>query len=343
MKTTINEIARRAGVSIATVSRAFNPNGSIHPVTRRTILQIAEEMHYKPNPSARSLTRRRTDTIGVILPELVDEFFSEIIRGIDEEAYKSAHYILVASSHSQRNILETTLEFMFSGRVDGVILMIPQPINEISNLISRSKRPVVLLNAPKSFNHVVSFNINNYQGAFSVVEHLIKHGYKHIGIIQGPEGNCDSEERYRGFCDALEQYGLSLNDDFVLRGDFTSRSGYYSFIRLMSQNKKPEAIFASNDMMALGIYEAAKTSGIKIPQDVAVVGFDDIFSSRLLQPRLTTVHVPISELGSSAVRYLFKMINKEVDPAHIGRNELTTGLVIGGSCGCPSSHSQIIL
>ncbi|OGB61713.1 MAG: hypothetical protein A2Y94_00155 [Caldithrix sp. RBG_13_44_9] len=342
MSTTIIEIAQKAGVSIATVSRAFTQNSSIHPDTRRKILRIAEENHYKPNPSARSLSSKRTDTIGVVLPELVDEFFSEIIRGIDEEAYKSQHYVLVASSHSQRNVLETVLEFMFSGRVEGVILMVPQLQNEFIKLISRSKRPVVLIDAPQNINQVVSFNINNFQGAYSVVEHIINHGYKKVGIIIGPEGNCDSDERFRGFSHALKKYNLPLDQDFIIRGDFTYRSGYYSFIRLMSQNKKPDAIFATNDMMALGIYEAARNSQIKIPQDVAIVGFDDIFSSRLLQPRLTTVHVPISELGSSAVRYLFKMINGEVDLHKPCRNELTTGLVIGGSCGCPISNAQII-
>jgi DNA-binding LacI/PurR family transcriptional regulator len=341
VSTTITEIAQKAGVSIATVSRAFNPNGCIHPETRRKILRIAEECHYKPNPSARSLSSKRTDTIGVILPELVDEFFSEIIRGIDEEAYKSQHYVLVASSHSQRNVLETVLEFMFSGRVDGVVLMVPQLQNEIIELISRSKRPAVLINAPQHINQLVSFNINNYQGAFSVVEHLINHGYQKLGVILGPEGNCDSDERFRGFGDALKQYNLPLDSRYVIRGDFTTRSGYYSFIRLMSQNKKPDAIFATNDMMALGIYEAAKNSRIKIPQDVAIAGFDDIFSSRLLQPRLTTVHVPISELGSSAVSYLFKMISGKVDSKKPCRNDLTTGLIIGGSCGCPNSNSQL--
>ncbi|GAB4363083.1 MAG: LacI family DNA-binding transcriptional regulator [Calditrichia bacterium] len=334
MKTNIVEIAKRAGVSIATVSRALNKNGSVREETRQRILQIANELNYKPNPIARSLSRRKTDTIGVILPELVDEFFTELIRGIDEEAYRDNHYIMVSSSHSQRNILEPLFDFMLSGRVDGVILMAPTMQNEINQLIHNSRRPVVLINVCKQLNDVVSINIDNQQGAFALVEHLISHGYKKIGMILGAKGNCDADERFLGYQEALKKYDIPLKPEYIVQGDFTVRSGYYGFIRLMNQGDKPEAVFATNDMMALGVYDAAKNLGIRIPDDVAVGGFDDIYLSHLITPRLTTVHVPIAELGTKAVRYLLNMINGEVDPKKPYREELTTGLVIGGSCGC---------
>jgi DNA-binding LacI/PurR family transcriptional regulator len=342
MKTNIVEIAKRAGVSTATVSRALNNNGPIRRETRQKILQIAEEFHYKPNPIARSLSRKKTDTIGVILPELVDEFFMEIIRGLDEEAYRTDHYIIISSSHSRRNIVETLLEFMLSGRVDGVVLMAPRLQVKAIDLIQKSKKPVVLLNVCDGINNVVSFNINNFRGACSIVEHLINHGYKKIGMIMGPEGNCDADARCQGFKEALQHSGIPLEQSLIVRGDFTTRSGYYGFLRLMSQQNKPEAIFAANDMMAVGIYEAARNSGIKIPEDIAVVGFDDIYLSRILQPRLTTVHVPIVELGSKAIRYLLGVINGEIDPKKTHREELSTGLVIGGSCGCINSTSGSI-
>jgi len=330
----INEIARRAGVSIATVSRALNKNGPVREETRRKIQQIAEQVNYKPNPIARSLSRKKTDTIGVILPELVDEFFTDIIRGIDEEAYRTNQYIMVSSSHSERNIVQTLLEFMSSGRVDGVILMAPQFREELTTLIKRSKRPVVLLNSCNGSENFVCFNINNYIGARSIIEHLIKHGYKNIGMIRGPEGNCDADERFRGFKDTLAEHNLPIEHHLTVPGNFTVKSGYYGFIRLMSQPQKPQAIFAANDMMAVGAYEAARELNINIPHDVAIVGFDDIFLSRLLTPRLTTVHVPIVELGTQAMRYLLKMISNEVDPKQPYCEEFSTGLIIGGSCGC---------
>lgn len=334
MDITIIEIARRAGVSTATVSRALNNNGPVREETRQKILQIARELNYKPNPIARSLSRKQTDTIGVILPELVDEFFMEIIRGIDETAYRANRYVMLSSFHSQRNIVETLLEFMGSGRVDGVILMAPQMQTDLASLLAKSKKPVVLLNVNHSIQNAVCFNIDNYHGAFSITKHLIDHGYQRIGMILGPEGNCDAEERFRGFSDALSKHNLPVENSLIVQGDFAARSGYYGFGRLMNQERKPQAIFAANDMMAVGCYEAAKSSHIKIPDDVAIVGFDDIFLGRLLSPRLTTVHVPISELGSKAIHYLLRMIEGEVDPDQPYREEISTALIIGGSCGC---------
>ncbi len=334
MDINIIEIARRAGVSTATVSRALNNNGPVREETRQKVLQIARELNYKPNPIARSLSRKQTDTIGVILPELVDEFFMEIIRGIDETAYRANRYVMLSSFHSQRNIVETLLEFMGSGRVDGVILMAPQMQTELSSLLQKSKKPVVLLNVSKTIEDSVCFNIDNYHGAFSITRHLIDHGYQRIGMIQGPEGNCDAEERFRGFSDALSKHNLPVENSLIVQGDFAAKSGYYGFGRLMNQEQKPDAIFAANDMMAVGCFEAAKSSNIKIPDDVAIVGFDDIYLGRLLSPQLTTVHVPISELGSKAIHYLLRMINGEVDSDQPYREELSTGLVIGGSCGC---------
>lgn len=342
MKIDIKEVAKKAGVSIATVSRALSGKGPVNGETRLRIMQIAEEYNYRPNVSARSLSNRKTDTIGVILPELVDEFFTEIIRGIDEEAHRSNKFIMVSSSHSERNIVETLLEFMGSGRVDGVILMAPQIHEEVLQISRKSKSPVVLINNSYATNELVSFNINNYQGAFAITEHLIEHGFKNVGIIKGPEGNCDAEERYRGFTQALEKNDLTLQESITISGDFSTRAGYYGFTRLMSQSEKPDAIFAANDMMAVGIYAAARRLKIKIPEDVAIAGFDDIFLSRLLIPRLTTVHVPIMELGSKAVRYLLKMITCKVDSKKPYFEELSTGLVIGGSCGCQSPFADTI-
>jgi LacI family transcriptional regulator len=343
MKVDIKEIARKAGVSIATVSRTLNGKGPVREETRQKILQIAREYNYKPNPIARGLSRRQTDTIGVILPDLMDEFFMDLIHSIDEETYRTNRFVLISSSHSQRNMVETLIEFMGSGRVDGVILMAPEMDKSLVELLKKSKRPIVLLNASKLINTVPSFNINNHQGAMAIVEHLIGHGFRDIAMIKGPQGNCDADERFNGYIDALAKHGIPFRDELIVAGNFTIRAGYYGFMRLMSLSKKPDAIFAANDMMALGVYEAARNSNIKIPQDVAVTGFDDIFLTRLINPRLTTVHVPIAELGSKAVRHLLKMISGEVNSGQNFREELSVGMVIGGSCGCANAPSQLLI
>jgi len=333
----IHEIAAKAGVSIATVSRALNYSGPVKEETRQRILQIAQEYDYKPNPIARSLSTQHTDTIGLILPEMVDEFFMDIIRGIDEEAYRGKHYVLVSSFHTQRNIAETLLEFMSSGRVDGVIIMAPEGQKGLIDNLHRSKRPLVLLNPPAGADAYTWFKINNHQGAYAITDHLLGHGYRRVGMITGPHRNSDAEERASGFREAHRHRGVPVSEALIIPGDFSARSGYYGFMRLMSLLEKPDAVFAANDMMAVGAYQAARSLNLHIPQDVALVGFDDIFLSQLLTPRLTTVHVPIVELGSKAVRYLIRMIKGEVDPHLPYHEELATGLVIGGSCGCEMS------
>jgi len=202
---------------------------------------------------------------------------------------------------------------------------------------------VVFLNCYPAAENVVSLCINNYQGAVSIVKHLLEHGYKKIGMIKGPEDNVDAQGRLRGLNDTLKKDKIELKSQYLVSGDFSIKSGYYGFTRLMSQRDRPEAIFAANDMMALGAYEAATHSGLRIPEDVAVVGFDDIFLSRLLNPRLTTVHAPIIELGNKAMEYLLKMIEGEVNSKRAYHEEFSTGLVIGGSCGCKISRTTNIL
>ena len=342
MKTNINIVAERAGVSIATVSRTFNEQGLVKEKTRDRIIKIAHELNYKPSPIARGLSKKTTDTIGVILPDLVGEFFMDIIHGIDEEAYKANKYVMISSSHSQRNMVETLIEFMASGRVDGVILMVPQMHKEVDDFLKKSKRPIVLINSCSDLTDAVNFQIDNYHGAVTCVEHLIWHGYKKIAIVKGPAENCDAQERYAGFLDALHKNNLSSKSSFEVIGDFQIKTGYYAFIELMRQSDKPDAIFISNDMMAIGAYEAAKVSNIKIPKDVAVIGFDDIYLSKLLNPRLTTVHVPISELGAKAVNYLLRMITGEVNAQQAYKEVLPTKLVKGGSCGCNNFYQSLI-
>jgi LacI family transcriptional regulator len=342
MKTNINVVAKKAGVSIATVSRVFNEQELVKEATRTKIIKIAKELNYKPSPIARGLSTQTTDTIGVILPGLVGEFFMDIIHGIDEEAYKANRYVMISSSHSQRNIVETLIEFMASGRVDGVILMAPQMQKEVADFLKKSKRPIVLINSCPDLTDIVNFQIDNYQGAFNCVEHLIWHGYKKIAIVKGPSENFDAQERYNGYADALKKNKLLLSDTFEAQGDFEIESGYYTFKKLMNQSEEPDAIFISNDMMAIGAYEAAKELKIIIPNDVAIAGFDDVYLSKLLNPRLTTIHVPIAELGAKAVNYLLKIINKEVDSSKVYREVLPTKLVLGGSCGCDNSSNSLI-
>lgn len=335
----INLIAKEAGVSTATVSRALNGSSSIKDSTRQKIINIADSFDYRPSHLARGLSTNRTDTIGLILPELSGEFFMDVVNSIDNEAHKVNKYLMVASSHSQRDTIETMIEFMSSGRVDGVIIMAPKSQGRIDKLSRSKRKPVVYLNTCRSEQESVNFSVNNYQGAKSIVNHLISHGHKKIGMIKGPNGNCEADDRAKGFNDALKANDISIDRDMIIDGDFTVSAGYYGFLRLFNQKNKPDAIFAANDMMAVGIYQAANSLGLSIPKDISIGGFDDIYLSRLLTPRLTTIHVPIAELASKAVQYLLKMIDGEIPNDNSHEEVLTTGLILGGSCGCEPSKN----
>lgn len=334
MRVNINDIAKKCNVSIATVSRVLNNKGPVKNSTRLKVLKVAQELDFKINPIARGLSRKKTDTIGAILPELVDEFFMNIVQGLDEVAHIYNRYLMISSSHSQRNDVETILEFMSSGRVDGVVLMAPSIEDEIYEIIKRNKRPLVLLNCFLDKDEFVRIGIDNYSGARQIVRHLIEHGYQRIGMVKGPDSNVEAVLRHQGFLDEMDNYGLEVRNSDIISGDFSMRSGYYAFLRLISQAEPVRAIFMANDMMALGAYQAAQLNKVAIPEDVAIVGFDDIFSSSIVKPRMTTVHIPVVDLGRRAVEYLIKMIDGHIDPQQPYLEQLSTGLVIGGSCGC---------
>lgn len=340
MRVNINDIARKCDVSIATVSRVLNNKGPVKESTRMKVLEMAQQMDFKLNPIARGLSRKRTDTIGVILPELVDEFFMNIVQGLDEVASIYHRYLMISSSHSQRNDIETILEFMSSGRVDGVVLMAPSMEEEVYDTIKRSKRPLVLLNCFMNHDEFVRIGIDNYSSARNIVRHLIEHGYERIGMIKGPDTNVEAQLRHKGFMDELNAHNISIKKEDIISGDFTLRSGYHGFMRLMEQSDRARAVFMANDMMAIGAYKAANQAHIQIPQDVAIIGFDNIFSSSIVKPRLTTVHIPVVELGRRAGEYMIKMIDGHIDSKQSYLEFLSTGLVIGGSCGCTDSEGQ---
>lgn len=332
MNITIKEIAKRANVSIATVSRALNNLDNVRPETKDSILSIAEKLNYIPNVGARNLVMQKTNIIGFVLPEIQGEFYTEIIRGIDEYVYNAGYHMIVASSHSQRSIVESLVNFMKRSFVDGVILMAPSINERVKEIITGSTVPVVVISGKSEVDIVDTVSINNFQGAYSIVNFLIKnYGHTKIAIIKGPSTNNDSLERYEGYAAALTDNKIKINENWVVEGDFTLRGGEIACSRLMTLLERPDAIFASNDMMALGCYKVINSLGYLVPKDISVVGFDHILFSDVVLPRLTTVHVPKSELGQEAARLLLERIDggRDKEPEHV---KVSTGIIIGESC-----------
>lgn len=332
MDYTIKEIAERAKVSTATVSRALNNDKRVKASTKALVVSIAREYNYRPNILARNFVRRKSNIIGLIMPDIVDEFFTEIIKGVELVAHSGGYFTLVASTHSREgSLLETLAAFTHRRMVDGLILLTTSLTPAIKKGLSESGIPVVVIGENPDLRETDVIGIDNFQGAYSLVKHLIsKKGYTRIAHIAGPPENADAVQRKQGYLQAHKDLGIQINPRWIVDGAFTIESGESAFRRLMSLIEKPQVIFAANDMMAIGCYEGAASFDLSVPGDVGIAGFDDIFVSRFLTPRLTTVAVPVKEVGKTAATMLLERMNSEtVIPSR--QITISTGMVLGQS------------
>jgi len=329
---TIKDVAQKAGVSTATVSRVLNDVGPVDEDTRRRVREAARELKYIPNALGRSLSTRRTDAIGLLLPDLFGEFFSEVIRGSDQTAQQSHYHLLVSSSHNNREEIEAALKMM-RGRVDGLIIMSPHIDAQTLDANLPRHLPVVLLNCSVDGESFDSININNFSGAYQMVQHLLEHGHARVAIITGTEHNFDAAERLRGYRAAIERGGGQGDRRLELQGNFSEASGYEATKQFLTITPRPTALFASNDSMAIGALSALREEGVQVPNEVALAGFDDIPIAAYLTPALTTVRVGISDLGILAVKALIHAV-REKNNHRKQQAILSTSLRLRESCGC---------
>lgn len=310
-QTTIRDVARAAHVSVATVSRALNDSGPVHDETRRRVREVAQHLRFTPHGAARSLITSRTNTLGVLLPDLYGEFFSEIIRGIDRSAQRAGYQLLLSSARNARDEVHGAFRAMY-GRVDGLVLMAPD--GELAEVFAqrRNGTPIVFINSPVTSSDARLLTIDNHGGAYQMVQHMLRQGHRRIAIIRGAERNHDAAERLRGYRDALADGGVRRDSRWELPGDFTEAAGHRVARAVLRLHPRPTAIFASNDAMAIGALSALREEGASVPEEVAVAGFDDIPMARYASPPLSSVHVPIAQLGERALELLLGAI---ADPA----------------------------
>jgi LacI family transcriptional regulator len=337
MPTTIKEVAQHAGVSIATVSRALNNVGPVDARTRERVRESARQLRYVPNATGRSLSRRKTEAIGLLLPDLFGEFFSEVLRGSDQTAQLSNYHLVVSSSHNNKKEIHAALTMM-RGRVDGLVVMSPHVDAEILKENLPQSLPVVLLNCPVESPDFDSLTIDNYHGTHAMIEHLIGHGHTRIAIIKGTELNADATERLRGYAAALREHGMTADACLQADGDFSESAGYKAVHQLLALPERPTAIFACNDAMAIGALSALRDAGVKVPGEIALAGFDDVPIAAYLTPSLTSVTVGIHNLGVRAIETVLHAVQHH----NTHRKQqilLPTSLNIRESCGCTASSS----
>lgn len=302
---TIRDVARHAAVSVASVSRALNGHPSVSTGTRDRVQAAAQALGYVPNAAARSLSLARSNTIGVVLPELHGEFFSEIVRGMDRAAGGLGLQLLLSNMHADVDLAAHAVQAM-RGRVDGLVIMAPELT--AAAIIDRlpGQQPAVLINCAAAGRTHPGFGIDNRQGARAMVRHLWEQGRRRIVHLAGPETNLDARERQEGFAAALRELDPAAAIE-VLYGDFHEEAGGAAARQWLARGLPCDAIFAANDQMAIGALRALADAGVDVPGRVAVAGFDDVPVARYLA--LSTMRVPIAEMGARALARLARLID----------------------------------
>ena len=330
---TIRDVAREAQLSVASVSRALNGHKSVRPETRARIVAVADRLGYVPHAGARSLSMARSNAIGVVLPDLHGEFFSEIVRGMDREATRLGLQLLLSNMHADPVQAGQALRAMH-GRVDGLLIMCPQMRTEGWAGSMPRGLPAVLLNTPETMMDHPSMAIDNRAGAAAIARHLIEIGRRHIVHIAAPDHNIDARERSEGFEEAVRKLAPDATVT-VLPGDFNEDTGETAAETILREKMQVDAVFAANDMMAVGCLQALRAAGKRVPEDIAVVGFDDVPIARYLA--LTTARVNIAEIGARAVVRLTEIMNGEA-PNEYGVEVHCPELVVRGTTRVGAAH-----
>jgi len=327
---TINDVAKLANVSVATVSRVIGNTDRVKPETRSRVIEAINILNYQPNILARQLRRKETKAIIVVVPDITNSFFSNVLLGIETIASKYEYQVLLGDTQNDQSKGYAYLDLLKQKQVDGLISLTARiergHLEEISN-----QYPVVLACEYLEGASVPAVVIDNIRCAEKLTQHLIKLGHKQIAFLSGPLDIILNRDRLKGFYNSMIDHGIEVDPLLVAEGDFTMESGYHLTKKLMTLKRPPTAIFAANDEMAIGSIKAIKSIGWKVPKDVAVVGFDDIKMASVFEPSLTTIAQPASLIGIRAMETLLDLMNQG---SYVRRSNILEGdLVIRESCG----------
>lgn len=304
---TLKDVAKAAEVSIASASRAINGLDNVAEGVRARVLEAASKLRYVPHGGARSLVMSRTNTIGLLLPDIYGEFFSEIIRGVDVAARSRGLHLLVSGSHG--DVREAVAAILaMSGRVDGLLVMSPFVDSQDLGVVLPLNLPLVTIASRIGQVDRGAISVDNFGGGRTAVQHLVDQGCTRLAHVSGPASNFEAQERERGYNAAVADLGASISHVATLEGNFEEESGFRATKSIIAAAKggapMPDGIFVANDMMAIGALFALKESGIQVPHDVAVVGFDDVPIARFASPALSTLRVGVFELGRQGLDLL---------------------------------------
>lgn len=335
---TLRDIAKKSGFSVTTVSRALGGYDDVNEKTRAHIVKIANELGYQPNLIARQLQGQRTFTLGMIVPAKMDgedDFFSILIKGVGHAAAAYHYDLLISTQLSESDERDAYRRIVGGNRVDGIVVARTYHDDPRIDYLQANNHPFVVFgrSAPEQPSDFLYIDVDSQAGIRMLVEHFVEYGHEHIGVILPPEGIAFTPYRFAGYRDGLKDAGLPYRPEYVISGDLKSRSGYQAANTLLDQAPQITAIVACNDLMALGVMRAVQERGLQIGHDIAIGGYDDIPAAEHAVPSLTTISIPIYDIGEQLTDLLLKNVGGE--PITEKGTLLTPTLVIRDSSGHP--------
>ncbi|GAB2534283.1 LacI family DNA-binding transcriptional regulator [Spirosoma aerophilum] len=330
---TIKDIARTLNISISTVSRALRGLPEIHPDTRNAVVKLAEELDYQPNQLAKNLAKSRTKTIGVIVPNLSYHFFSAMLNSIEEAALQAGYSVLVCQTNESYLRETTNIQNLLRSQVEGFIISLSRDTDNYEHVerLARKNIPLVLFDRYVESIDVSKVIVDNEAAAFKATEHLIENGCRRIGFLAGPARLLLSNQRIKGYQSALVKHNLPVSDQYILHCDYTQENTIMQTLALTSLPQPPDGIVMISDRVAYPAIYAMKQKGLRIPEDVAVVSFNNEPVSAFFSPALSSVSQPIQEMGTETVRLLLNQLNAPDHPAPKETRVMETQLIIRAS------------
>jgi LacI family transcriptional regulator len=314
MKKNINlkDVAKLAGVGLGTASRVLNNHPSVTKETKKLVLDAMKELNYKPNAIARSLKMNSTRTVGVIIPDITSAFFPEVVRGIEDIANINQYNIILCNTDLDFDKERIALNILHEKKMDGILFISNTVCEATMNKFEDMDVPVVLISTKDDKNTLPSITIDNEKAAFEAVDFLCKLGHKKIAMISGLYDDPNAgTPRVQGYMKALKHNFMDFHEKLIFQGPFNYKSGYEGMKRILSEGNRPTAVFAASDNMAIGASKAILENGLKIPEDISVMGFDGIDAAEFFYPSISTIVQPRYEMGAEAMRLLAKLMNNE--------------------------------
>ncbi|MBO1398951.1 transcriptional repressor PurR [Vibrio cholerae] len=321
---TMKDIARLAGVSTSTVSHVINKSRFVSDEIAERVNNAAQQLNYAPSALARSLKMNRTKTIGMLVTTSTNPFFGEVVKGVERSCYHQGYNLILCNTEGDNQRMKASINTLLQKRVDGLLLMCSTLEGERLDVFDRYPDiPIVVMDWGPILFASDKIQDNSLQGGYMAAKHLIECGHKEIGCITGPLIRHQAQMRYEGYKRALAEAGIAMNPDWIVESDFECEGGYQAFEKLYQRGKLPSALFVSNDMMAMGVIQAASQRGLRVPDDLSLIGYDDVHIAKFMTPALTTIHQPKYRLGKAAVDTLLYRLENPDTTAQVVQLEPT--------------------